>query len=617
MVDDGGTEGLAEPAASWPSPSSETVAFGGLSDDTRPMEDALTAMVSAGAGNARAEAYFSRREKPQSQQRLTCTEAHWNKRPAAAAQIHPVECFQFQALACRATPQPTDGSQARWPENSMVEPLDDRRHPHWFGYRQQRWKGHWAPAFSAKGLQKEECTTRLTVEDVVLLLTARHGNLKAGFDKLDFFKDDKLSGLEWQEGLQNLIATGKGPAFDRCKGLLENRSEFNRNAQQLFRSVCKAGDGFLTFEQLSAPPRELAESSPKRPVNRKLETGVKAIIATTPVATTVTDDSSSAFGWTAPSKGASRGMQVKISESSELCRAFASLLMDKFPNVDKAFSSMDHNKNGQLSAAEFVEGARNVVRFAGDALKVFKELDTQSNEYITRQDFRYLRAVPEPEAELETMTLQTQKEMTSARRQRSCIKNPASFTRGACFASSHISLPLGERVTSAAGFYTLSRSPTGRLDDLVHPNESPGVDRENFNSHHGPGTYEKRPGHFAEIGCLNHPLRGDSWKVGGNWNGVARFGSMTPSVQGKQDEEYSAKGFAAHTGRRPEGPGGSTVIGLGAVGPSLRSGRLGKTFGTDSSFGVIGPKPIGSWSDSRLTLHLKSRSEPTLLNLNV
>jgi len=42
-------------------------------------------------------------------------------------------------------------------------------------------------------MAEEEQLLMLSLDDCVLLLTEKHGTLKAAFDKLDFFQDGRLS----------------------------------------------------------------------------------------------------------------------------------------------------------------------------------------------------------------------------------------------------------------------------------------------------------------------------------------------------------------------------------------------------------------------------------------
>lgn len=605
------SEKLAETAESFQSLNLQAV--GDLTDATQLQQqgNATAGESTSTLGAVRVTAYFSRRAKPLTHHRPSASEMHWQKQPAVASQIHPSECFHFQALPFKAMPHTT---QARWPESVAPGASDDRNHPYDFGYRQQRWKKHWAPAFSSLA-HKEEDPKEIQLDDIVLLLTNRYGTLKAGCEKLDFFADGHLTGLEWQEGIFNLIATGRGPLFDQFRGLLVQRPIFNRRLQHLFRLIDKDSSGYITYEQLAETrgrpvdpglPRSLEPTVPKK--LKKIDTFERESIDR--------PASTGTLSRTEDSIGVSSSLNKFKNNASELARGFAAVLTDKFSSVDKAFLALDSNNSGELSAAEFVEGARNVIRFAGDAMTIFKELDAKTEGQIGLQEFRRLHALPPPQGNIADLTLQSKRDIAAARRLRSPVKDPEALKRGACLAASDIQLPMGERISGAAGFYSFSRSATGRLDDQVHPNEVPGIDHENYNEHHGPGTYEKGPGYHAETGCLSHPQRGNGWKAGGKWHTVHRFGPLVPSVEGQQDRHLSAAGFISkYEGRRPADQW--KVNGTGATGPSTRSQRIDKSSGTESCFGLVPPKPIGRWEESRLTLTMKSRSEPTLLTIRV
>lgn len=172
--------------------------------------------------------------------------------------------------------------------------------------------------------------------------------------------------------------------------------------------------------------------------------------------------------------------------------------------------------------------------------------------------------------------------------------------------------PRGEKVTTSAGFWSFQRSPTGRMDEKLHPNEAPGQDQEMYTDAHGPGFCAKGPEYFSETACDTHPLRGDKWKSGSTVNRTERFGPLIPSAQGRQDRELSGASFATYEGDRPADTW--TVTGTGAHSLSLRRARMGPTLGNCNSAGLQAPKPIGPWQDSRASLHLKTKSKSSLLH---
>lgn len=295
-----------------------------------------------------------------------------------------------------------------------------------------------------------------------------------------------------------------------------------------------------------------------------------------------------------------------------LLRSFAALLMKKYPNLDKAFEAMDHSANGQLSMAEFSQGAVHLLRFAGDAKAIFKELDRDGNGTIGVKEFKRLRALKQGADVPEADVLETKRDKVAARMQRSPIKRPPPHARGKTFSTIEITGPRGERIATSAGFHSFARCPTGRLDSLLHPNELPGFDPESFSSNHGPGFVSKGPGHHSEVACDKHPTRGTKWNMGSTVSRSERFGPAIASTQGRQDQELSGAGYATYEGRHPADTW--KIEGTGAHSMALRRSRMGPTMGNTDNFGLLGPKPIGPWQDSRVSLKLKTRSSPSLLH---
>merc|ERR1719265_653122 len=166
----------------------------------------------------------------------------------------------------------------------------------------------------------------------------------------------------------------------------------------------------------------------------------------------------------------------------------------------------------------------------------------------------------------------------------------------------------GPHVGSSAGFYTMPRLPTRRMDPAhtYHPEQVPGTDPENFTKERGPGYCKKGPEYFPDIGVINHPLRGSAWKLGGNRNREVRLGPMIPSKEGSADLAKSANGWAVY-----EGFGGKDmrkVCDTGAVSMKEKRERLGPTLQYDNAPGCIAPQKIGTFLQSRKGL--RSLSEP-------
>jgi len=137
--------------------------------------------------------------------------------------------------------------------------------------------------------------------------------------------------------------------------------------------------------------------------------------------------------------------------------------MQKYRNVDEAFRAIDVNGSGELSMAEFVEGAKLRVRFTGDVKAIFQSLDMDRSGTIGVKEFRKLRGLKANQEEVEKHQLKTTKDIVAERRLRSPISNPQPHERGVTLLSSGHQ-PLGEKTSTSAGFYTFHRSPTGRLD---------------------------------------------------------------------------------------------------------------------------------------------------------
>ncbi|CAK9070169.1 unnamed protein product [Durusdinium trenchii] len=293
-------------------------------------------------------------------------------------------------------------------------------------------------------------------------------------------------------------------------------------------------------------------------------------------------------------------------------RAFAALLLKRFETLEEAYRHFDGNKNYQLGMTEFVSGAR-ALHFTGNARAVFKELDKNNNGNISIEEFKAFRLLKASEEE--AVTSKTRRDEVLERKQRSPIQPPSRHMRSTCLASSHIRFPEAEHISSSAGFFSFKREGTGRSDLLLHPDQLPGCDGENFSKEHGPGYCQKGPEHFAEVMTDMHPLRGNKFKIGSMVTRTERFGPAIPSVEGKKDLDHSASNFATYKGQMPQT--NWRTDGTGAQVLLSKRARMCLTTGFTDSFsvGLVKPVPFGPWGESRMTLRLsrlKSQSETSL-----
>eukprot|EP00927_Polykrikos_kofoidii_P067495 TRINITY_DN62988_c0_g1_i1.p1 TRINITY_DN62988_c0_g1~~TRINITY_DN62988_c0_g1_i1.p1 ORF type:complete len:665 (+),score=68.90 TRINITY_DN62988_c0_g1_i1:51-1997(+) len=582
-------------------------------------------------------AYYCNRSLPRSRSRPAPSEEHWARHPSDAAELHAPVLFQHQALPCKNTPHVFEGASQRWPNTSLPagsglpESLDDRRHSHWFGYRELRWRKPWA----LLNAEEPREIPVLTLDDIKLFLTARHGSLKVAFEKLDFFEDRRLSVVEWQDGLFNLFTTANDKKFSRYRACCQPRAAFNERMRKLFAMMDKDNDGLISFEELTRDHFEPGETARQFTLRKNREhvagkeTGFEflkrtdtlgrldlAEIAGEPGCDEEEYDLAQDYGGDSDSLSTGSSQETStagVKPPSDLLRDFASVLIKSYPNIKAAFKSFDDSNNGQLSMSEFVGGAKNKLRFAGDLRAVFKELDTSRNGVISVSEFTVLRQLGRRDRCVgDDMILKTRKDVVSARRMRSPITGPAKLERGECLDSHNLGRRFGERVSSSAGFYSFPRSATGRVDPVLHPCEIPGVDPELFSQGHGPGSFEKGPGHHAESGCSQHPLRGSGWKKGAALSKAARFGHLLPTKSGLESAACMDASFCTYEGRAADGgESASKINGIGAVSMRNSTHRLGHTFGNDSC--LLRPKPGGPWAESRLGTRLLSTGSASLL----
>jgi Ca2+-binding EF-hand superfamily protein len=267
------------------------------------------------------------------------------------------------------------------------------------------------------------------------------------------------------------------------------------------------------------------------------------------------------------------GNEPKLIEGSDDFRAFATMLLQKFPSVEEAFASIDLSGEGVLSMNEFEVGVK-ALRWGGDSRAVFKEMDLDKNGTLSVKEFsRLMLLPPADEAQVDKFRVKTNKDVMAERTRRSKIPGALLYHRGTCLASCDMIRPQGEHVATSAGFHSFERSPTGRLDDQLHPNFYPGQDPEVFSDKRGPGYCSNGPEKFAEVAQAAHPTRGSGWKVGSCTGRTERFGPMIPSAQGRLDRELSAASFASYEGQAPRDTW--AVSGVGSHSMALHQLKMG------------------------------------------
>lgn len=97
------------------------------------------------------------------------------------------------------------------------------------------------------------------------------------------------------------------------------------------------------------------------------------------------------------------GNKKKKREQEILCE-FAEALFEKFKTVEDAFRAFDVNQNGLITRAEFRQSARQLPKYTGDAMEVFRALapTRESGRFPDRlgfEDFRRLARAHEEQAE--------------------------------------------------------------------------------------------------------------------------------------------------------------------------------------------------------------------------
>jgi len=471
--------------------------------------------------------------------------------------------------------------------------------------------------------------------------------------QLEFLQSGKLTPAEWQKGMYRAFQNVRGPGNGKYRKISSPPWLFNKRMQDVFDVVDWDGDGLISRSDLLMYLRRYAPA----PVREKPE-GDWTKVTTAPPAAYMSGDAAAireaktktgAHGGATHARNQAevtiRGggaldetgglLQRSItfalddvrSDSegggqcsspskkkppvySELLRALVALLLRKYGTFENAFKHIDVDKSRELSMAELKEGLQKKTHFAGDFRSIFKELDFDNNCLVSVNEFVRLAKVPPASDDVaDKYVIKTRRDVVEERLQRSPIDRPAPLHRSLCLVDME-KRPLGANINTAAGFYSIPRLCTGRLDSKLHPNELPGFDPEIFTKERGPGYCKKGPEYF-QAACCNHPLQGNKFKVGSTLNRTERFGPIMPSAQAKRDHEHSAAGFATYEGQVACDTW--NISNQGSYSVQLRSQRMGPTMTNDGGMGLHPPKPIGRWGDSRVTLRCRSLSTPSLL----
>lgn len=559
----------------------------------------------------RIAAYYNQRELPKNQQRPAKQDVMWQTYPAVMAATRAPELFQHQALHFRGTPHPFE--TVRFPKDAPT-PLDDRRHINWFGYRRQRWAEHWLPEE-----EDDEPVPEMTLDEVRMFLTHRFGTLKKAFEKLDFIKNGRISAIEWQEGLFSLLYSSYGQ-HDQSGGTQASKYHlskvprwlFNERMMKLYNIIDKDGNGEISYFELAdaqGRPTEQVHAFTRR---RALEEAGYQKMTKQDIALEQVRKAEAEYKEAADEEEEEEEEEEDDDGGikSEV-KYFTAFIMQQFPDVTKAFRAFDTNGNGALSAIEFEQGALSC-GFKGNCGKIYRYLDDDKSGNISVHEFKKL-LMPSKKAMARVTLLLAERRKTKIdieERRRGGIKAPDPFKRGLCLDDMDMHCKKGPNVGSSAGFYTMPRLPTRRMDppQYYHPEQVPGTDPENFTDERGPGYCKKGPEYFSNVGLANHPFRGSAWKMGGNRNRTMKIGPLIPSKEGSADLAKSASGFAVY-----EGSGGKDmrkVCDTGAVSMKDKRERLGPTLEFDNFPGVIAPQKVGTFRNSRKGL--RSLSEPDL-----
>jgi len=478
-------------------------------------------------------------------------------------------------LPMRLTPHPNKVVQTRWPAvgwqqgRGAIDPEDGRRHEWDMGYRKLRFKP----------LDKTpQDVPEMNLDELRNYLTNQFGSLKRAFDAMDFFQDGKLSAIEWQEGIYNIVAGSFGQESHKFRMPIVPRKQMNERLGNMFALMDEDCDGLINCNELHRPYLEPEESGPSFTRRRKLEKAMHTEEKKVALSRTMLTGSVASRSVGPPA----HHEEKKEGRDPTPLRDFAVYMMKSFKDISAAFNEFDVMAHGQLNLSEFVEGARRI-EYKGDAAEIFRLLDTSETGIVSKEDLRALRQSSNLGAQgargafsqsnfekgnalAMSMLGTSRKDATIHRKLRQNLKDPSPHECGLTLDSSDIQRPLGQNMRSATGYYTFPRSTTNRLDEMLHPNELAAYDAEQFSPEHGPGYLEQGQEHNPYIGKTDHPRRGDKWKMGATMNRVSRFGPMVPSTQGQADRDLAGwRNSLSHEGRIPSDSAHFKVSNTGGI----------------------------------------------------
>jgi len=426
-----------------------------------------------------------------------------------------------------------------------------------------------------KSLEPKE-VPEMNLDELRTFLVNRFGSLSKAFDSMDFFRDGQLSAIEWREGVFNTVQGSFGTDGHKYRMAIVPRRQFNARMQHLFALMDENCDGLINFDEFSRPylePEEGPHAFFRRRNAEKASHGEEKKVALQRTMLTGTEATRR--------KGppAHYHDQAEPNSGPTPIRDFAVYIMKSFKDVNVAFAAFDVAGNGQLNLAEFLEGARRI-NYGCNAKEIFELLDEKNTGTISKNDLAKLRQLPIPPPPLagtgsafsnltmanlsmaasmtnmSTLTRYdqlggTKKDATILRKINSGVKDPAPHKCGLTLTATDIRRPMGESMRTASMFYTIPRTATGRMDFMLHANQLPGEDPEQFSAEHGPGFVSQGPEYFPYMGMIDHPRRGDKWKMGATMNREKKFGPIVPSKLANDDRELSAMSFCTYEGRNP------------------------------------------------------------------
>jgi len=442
--------------------------------------------------------------------------------------------WSFQPKTFYKTPHPYEMTRFYVPPN----PTDTKTGgAPWFGYRQQRWKNHWLPEHKETITQPEP-----TLDEIRHILTEKFGTLTVAFDHLDFIKNGRISALEWAQGLFNVLYGSSGshlrPSQNPLRYQLSKipRWMFDEQMKKLFLEMDVDRDGEISYNEFAFAQGQPVDSSHEFSSKRHIaKDATKAIIPTSRPTSSVKSDTSGEL------KRREDSAKQETPVAGDEQHDFSAHLLLKFPDVKTAFRNFDLNKNGTLSAIEFIDGAR-CIGFSGDANKVFHLLDKNKDGQITVMEFEKLIRPTKDVLDRVRLSLDEKEKENKMTKYGPRIKRPP-MKRGMSLPGLDVRFPLGEHMASCAGFTTFAREPTRRNQLDFHPTEYPGQDAFNFESTRGPGTYDLP----QETGSIRHVSKISCSKLGINafHARVPRFSAPIPTKEGREELKNLANAYCS------------------------------------------------------------------------